>query len=110
MLQRASTANAGLADLSAYQGKYADAARILSQGAAADVTAKMDDNAARKYAALGNIEIWQGHQAAALTDFGKALANSQSTQIEFLAAMEICGCSATLAHAQKLATEPFFRL
>ena len=64
----ASTATAGLADLSAYQGKYADAARILSQGAASDVAAKMDDNAARKYAALGNIETIQGNHSAALSD------------------------------------------
>ena len=49
----ASTATAGLADLAAYQGKYAEAARILEQGATADVAAKMADNAASKYAALG---------------------------------------------------------
>ena len=56
-----------LADLSAYQGKYADAARILTQGAAGDVAAMMDDNAARKYAALGNIETIEGNHSAALS-------------------------------------------
>jgi tetratricopeptide (TPR) repeat protein/predicted Ser/Thr protein kinase len=97
-----STATAGLADLSAYQGKYADAARILSQGAAGDVTAKMDDNAARKYAALGNIEAIQGNHTAALSDLEKALAKSQSIQIEFLAARSYVDLG-EFAKAQKLA-------
>jgi tetratricopeptide (TPR) repeat protein/predicted Ser/Thr protein kinase len=99
----ASTATAGLADLSAYQGKYADAARILSQGAASDVAAKMDDNAARKYAALGNIETIQGNHSAALSDLEKALAKSQSIQIEFLAARSYVELG-EFAKAQKLAT------
>jgi tetratricopeptide (TPR) repeat protein/predicted Ser/Thr protein kinase len=99
----ASTATAGLADLSAYQGRYADAARILSQGAASDVAAKMDDNAARKYAALGNIETIQGNHSAALSDLEKALAKSQSIQIEFLAARSYVDLG-EFAKAQKLTT------
>jgi tetratricopeptide (TPR) repeat protein/predicted Ser/Thr protein kinase len=101
--EAASTANAGLADLAAYQGKYAEAARIFAQGASDDVAAKMADNAARKFAALGNIEEMQGHQAAALGDIGKALANSQSTQIKFLAASSYVDAG-DLPKAQKLAT------
>ena len=97
-----STATAGLADLAAYQGKYAEAARILAQGATADVAAKMADNAARKYAALGNMEEMQGHHAAALSDIEKALANSQSTQIKFLAASSYVDAG-DLAKPQKLA-------
>ncbi|MGA2908023.1 MAG: protein kinase [Terracidiphilus sp.] len=81
-----STATAGLADLSAYQAKYAEAADILSQGATADVVAKNSGSAARKYVALAYIEEIQGKQAAALSDVDKALAKSQSTPIEFLAA------------------------
>jgi tetratricopeptide (TPR) repeat protein/predicted Ser/Thr protein kinase len=99
----ASTATAGLADLAAYQGKYEEAARILLQGAATDATAKMADNAARKYAALANMDEVQGHHAAAITDIGKALANSQSTQIQFLAA-SIYVDAGDSAKAQKLAT------
>jgi len=99
----ASTATAGLADLAAYQGKYAEAATILANGAAADVAAKNTDNAARKYAALGNIEEIQGKHAAALSDISKALANSQTTQIEFLAANTYVDGGET-AKAQKLAT------
>jgi tetratricopeptide (TPR) repeat protein/predicted Ser/Thr protein kinase len=101
--QSASTAAVGLADLAAYQGKYADAARILTQGAIADEAAKMTDNAARKYAALGNIEELQGHNAAAVSDTGKALANSQSVPIKFLAASTYVDAG-DLAKAQKLAT------
>ena len=58
----------------------------LDKEPADDMAAKMTDSAARKYAALGNMEELQGHHAAALSDIGKALANSQSTQIKFLAA------------------------
>ena len=99
----ASTATAGLADLAAYQGKYEEAARILLEGAAADLAGKMADNAARKYVALANMDELQGHQAAALTDIGKALAGSQSTQIQFLAALTYVDAGDS-AKAQKLAT------
>jgi tetratricopeptide (TPR) repeat protein/predicted Ser/Thr protein kinase len=98
----ASTATIGLADLAAYQGRYAEAARILAEGAKADETAKMTDNAASKYAALGSVEELQGHHAAALSDADKALANSQSSQIQFLAA-SIDVDAGDLAKAQKLA-------
>jgi tetratricopeptide (TPR) repeat protein len=98
-----STANAGLADLAAYQGKYSEAASILTQAATADVANKMADNAARKYAALGNIEILQGHNAAALADFDKALKKSQSTSVKFLAAIGYVD-GGDQAKAQKLAT------
>ena len=97
----ASTAADGLADLAAYQGSYAEAARLLTQGAAADAAAKMADNAARKYAALGNVEEILGHHAAALADVAKALTNSQSTQTQFLAA-SIYVDAGELPKAQKL--------
>jgi tetratricopeptide (TPR) repeat protein len=99
----ASTAAAGLADLAAYQGKYAEAAAILANGAAADVAAKSTDNAARKYVALANIEVIRGNHAAALSDVDKALAKSQSIQIEFLAANTYVDAG-EFAKAQKLAT------
>ena len=81
----ASTATDGLADLAAYQGRYADAAGILTQGAAVDTAAKMSDNAARKYAKLARVEESQGNHALALAAAAKAFANGQSTQILFLA-------------------------
>lgn len=99
----ASTATAGLADLAAYQGKYADAASMLNRGAAADLAAKDTDDAARKYAALGNIEEIQGRNGAAILDTQNALANSHSTQIKFLAGMTYADAG-ELAKAQELAT------
>ncbi len=98
-----STAADGLADLAAYQGNYAEAARILTQGAATDLAAKMTDNAARKYAALANVEELQGHHAAAISDMGKALPLSQSTSIEMLAGLVYVEAG-DLAKAQKAAT------
>ena len=55
-----STAAAGLADLAAYQDKHADAVSILKQSAAADLAAKNNDSAARKYVMLAKIEESQG--------------------------------------------------
>ena len=98
----ASTAADGLADLAAYQGEYAEAESILKNGVAADDAAKNTDNAARKYAALGSIEELEGKHAAAVADTGKALANSQTTQIEFLAANTYVAAG-ELAKAEKLA-------
>jgi eukaryotic-like serine/threonine-protein kinase len=98
-----STATAALADLDAYQGKYADAARLLAQGAAADLAAKDADSAARKFVALANVEEMQGKNSAAVTDTDKALKNSQSMEIEFLAARNYVDAG-ELAKAQKLAT------
>ena len=98
-----STAASGLADLSAYQAKYAEAAATLAQDAAADVAAKNTDSAARKYVALANLEQIQGKQAAALSDADKALTKSQATPIEFLAGM-IDADAGEAAKAQKLAT------
>ena len=62
----------------------------------------MDDNAARKYVALGSIEEIQGKHAAALSDTDKALAKSQSAPIEFLAARTYVDAG-DLAKAHKLA-------
>ncbi len=97
-----STAADGLADLAAYQGSYAEAARILTEGAAADVSAKSLEQAAGKYAALADVESWQGHGAEALATVGKALAESPSTQLQMRAALILVDAGDT-ASAQKLA-------
>jgi eukaryotic-like serine/threonine-protein kinase len=98
-----STANAGLADLAAYQGKDADARRILTDGAAADLAAKDTNSASRRYVALGNIEDLHGNHASAVSYSDKALANSKITSIEFLAARTYLDAG-EFAKAQKLAT------
>ena len=99
----ASMANAGLADLAAYQDKHAEAESILTQGAAADSDAKNTDSEARKYVALGNIEEAQGKHAAALADTSKGLAITQSTSLDFLAARTNVDAG-EIAKAQKLGT------
>jgi serine/threonine protein kinase/Tfp pilus assembly protein PilF len=97
-----SLAAAGLADLAAYEGRYTESARLLEQGANSDLTAKMADSAARKFAALANIEAVRGHKPAALAAVSKALANSQSVPIRFLAARTYVEMGDD-AKAQKLA-------
>ncbi len=99
--QYASTATDGLADLAAYQGNYSEAARILSQGVATDLAAKMSESAAGKYAALAHVEELQGHQPAALADLQKALLGNPSTQLRLLAAT-IYIDAGELSKAQKI--------
>ena len=50
--QGASRAISGLGDVAIYEGRFAEAARILTQGAAADAAAKEPNRAAAKFAAL----------------------------------------------------------
>ncbi len=80
-----STAASGLADLAVYEGRFSEAARILESGAAADLKAKRSENAANKYAALSRVQLLLGHRPAALAAADKALANSQTMQVKFLA-------------------------
>jgi eukaryotic-like serine/threonine-protein kinase len=81
----ASTAASGLADLGVYEGRFSDAVRILESGAAADLKAKRLENAANKYAALSRTQLLLGRKQAALAAAEKALANSQTMQVKFLA-------------------------
>ncbi|MGC1903489.1 MAG: protein kinase [Candidatus Acidiferrum sp.] len=80
-----STAASGLADLAVYEGRFSEAVRILESGAAADVKTKLSENAANKYAALSRVQLLLGHKPAALAAADKALANSQTMQVKFLA-------------------------
>jgi len=93
----------GLADLASYQDRHAEAEKILTQGAAADLAAKNNDGAARKYVTLARIEEWQGKHSAAISAADKALTQSQIAQIEFLAACTYVEAGA-IPKAQKLAT------
>jgi tetratricopeptide (TPR) repeat protein len=68
-----------------YEGRFADASRILEQGAAADLDAKEPQRAAAKYAALAYAELSRGQSRAAIAAAGRALANSQAPAIRFLA-------------------------
>jgi len=98
----ASLTASGLADLATYEGRYADAARILEQGAAADLAAKDSDNAARKLATLAQIELLRGQSGLAMETAAKALATSQSVPVRLLVALTFVDGGQS-AKAQKLA-------
>ena len=97
-----SLAGFGLADLAAYEGRFADAARILEQGAAADLEAKNPEGAANKFAALAHVQLLREQKRAAVAAADKALANGQSAKIRFLAARVFVEAGETVK-AQKLA-------
>ena len=84
--QGASYAGAGLGDIAMYEGRFAEAVRILSDGAAADLSATSPARAAAKFASLAEAHILLGHKAAAAAAAEKALANSETVPIRFLAA------------------------
>ena len=52
--QGASFAASGLGDVAAYEGRFREASRILTAGAAADIATKSPDRAAAKFAALAH--------------------------------------------------------
>lgn len=81
-----SLAASGLANLALYEGRYKEAIQILDKGAAADVAAKEPDWAANDFAMLANADLLVGDKQSALAAAQKALDNSQSAKIRFLAA------------------------
>jgi eukaryotic-like serine/threonine-protein kinase len=84
--QGPSSAASGLGDLAVYKGRFAEAVRILEQGAAADLAAKNPDRAAIKFASSAYAHLMAGHQGAAVAAADKALQNSKSMPVRFLAA------------------------
>jgi Tfp pilus assembly protein PilF len=82
----ASLAASGLANLALYEGRYRRARQILESGVAADLAAKQPDRAADNLAMLAYAELLQGEKRPALAAAEKALANSHSAKIRFLAA------------------------
>jgi len=82
----ASFGRAGLADLAAYEGRFAEAVKLYEQGAAADLSAKKPDVAALKLAALASAHLATGEHKAAAAAAEKALAHSTSAPIRFLTA------------------------
>jgi tetratricopeptide (TPR) repeat protein len=82
----ASYLSSGLGDLALYEGRFNDAARILSDGAAADLATKDPDRAASKFAALASVQVERRQNAAAIAAADKALANSSAVKTRFVAA------------------------
>jgi tetratricopeptide (TPR) repeat protein len=93
--QGASYTASGLGDLAIYEGRFADAERILERGATADLAAKNPDRAAAKFAALAYARVLRGAKGPALAAAEKALANSQAVRIRFLAARVFVETGAT---------------
>ena len=82
----ASFSASGLGDLAAVEGRFADAVRILTDGANRDLLAKSGDRAAAKFAGIAYAELSRGRTAAAIAAIDKALANSKAVKTRFLAA------------------------
>jgi len=99
-----SLAASGLANLALYEGRYRQAVQILERGVAADIAAKEPDRAADNLAMLAYAEILQGAKKAALSAADRALSNSQSAKIRFLAAQTFLDAGET-TRARKLATD-----
>ncbi len=97
----ASRAAAGLADLAIVQGRYADAVRMLADGAADDLAADNPDLAAAKLAAMGFAELSRGRLREAAAAAEQALAQSRAVKIRFLAA-RLLAASGAPARAQPL--------
>ncbi len=98
----ASLAASGLANLALYEGRYRQAVQIIQSGVAADLAAKKPERAADNFAMLAYAELLQGEKQPALAAAEKALANSQSPKIRFLAARTFVEAGET-AKARKLA-------
>lgn len=82
----ASFGRAGVADLAAYEGRFAEAVKLYEEGAAADLAVKKPDVAALKLAALASAHLATGQNKAAAAAAEKALAHSTSAPIRFLTA------------------------
>jgi serine/threonine protein kinase/tetratricopeptide (TPR) repeat protein len=95
-------AASGQANLALYEGRYRQARQILEIGASADLAAKEPDRAADHLAMLAYTELLRGEKQPALGAAEKALTNSQSAGIRFLAARTFVEAGET-AKGQKLA-------
>jgi len=82
----ASTAAAGLADLALYQGRIADARKILEPAIEADLAAKNSDEAARKLTTLAEAELASGQPARATSAAERALGMSSDLPVVVSAA------------------------
>ena len=98
----ASLAAAALANLALYEGKYRQAQQTLESGIAADLAAKEPDRAADSFAMLAYAQLLQGAKQPALASANKAIANSPSEKIRFLAARSFVDAG-EIAKARELA-------
>lgn len=98
----------GLADLAIYEGRFAEAARILREGATADLTNDEPGRAARKLAQLAQTHVLGGESGPAIAAAQEVLASSQDMRTRFLAArvlVEAGEVARARAFAEELASE-----
>jgi eukaryotic-like serine/threonine-protein kinase len=81
-----SLAASGLGDLALYRGDFREGGQILEKGAAQDLAADGRGAAADKLVMLSYANLLRGDKEAAVAAAQRALANSQTTKIRFLAA------------------------
>jgi tetratricopeptide (TPR) repeat protein/predicted Ser/Thr protein kinase len=94
----------GLADLALYEGRFSEAAKMLTKGAADDLggRAPKPDAAANKFAALAYVQLQRGQKSAALDAAKRALELSNAVKIRFLGA-RIYAAAGEIAKARELA-------
>jgi tetratricopeptide (TPR) repeat protein/tRNA A-37 threonylcarbamoyl transferase component Bud32 len=95
---------AGLADIAVYQGRFADAVQLFTDGAAVDLKAGEPDRAAMKLAGLAHAELSRGRPPEAIAAADRAVAASGSVQVRFLAGRTYAEAGA-LPKASAIATE-----
>ncbi len=98
----ASLADSGLANLAIYEGKYEQAVQILEKSITTDEAVKERDRAADKSAMLAYAQLLRGNKRAAIAAAEKAMTNSESAKIRFLAARVFVE-TGEIAKARKLA-------
>jgi len=81
-----STAAAGLADIAVYEGRLADAARLLDAAIAADAKASSFDAVARNRVMLAEVRLNQGRASDAVAVATAAAAGSTDDTVQFRAA------------------------
>jgi len=81
----ASVAAAGEADAALYEGRSAEAVRILEEGITADLSRKDGDSAAIKLTMLGEADLLNGKKRQALADTDRSLKLSKDPRILFTA-------------------------
>jgi eukaryotic-like serine/threonine-protein kinase len=82
----ASVAATGLADLAIYQGRFSEAIPMLEAAAAADLAAQNASRAAIKFTSIAYAHLMKGEKARAIAAAERALANSNTMPVRFLAA------------------------
>ena len=75
----------GLADIALFQGRFGAAAEMFADGAVADLAAQEPDRAAMKLVGLAYAELSRGRRREAIAAADRAVAQSTSIQVRFLA-------------------------